>query len=60
VGKNKNYDLTDPRVVFKRDHDENIKMQIDFTGKIAHRFSYENRIAIDPDQFFNRDHDRDL
>jgi hypothetical protein len=28
--------------------------------KITIRFEHENRIAIDPDRFFDRDRDRDL
>jgi len=43
--------LIDLRVVFKRDRDENITMQIDFAGKIADRFTNENRSPIFPDWF---------
>ncbi|HII99520.1 MAG TPA: hypothetical protein HA272_09785 [Methanoregula sp.] len=32
---------------------------IDFAGKVGIRFCNQNRIAIDPDRFFDRDHDRD-
>jgi hypothetical protein len=32
---------------------------IDFTGRTAIRFRDQKRIAIDPDLFFDRDHDRD-
>jgi hypothetical protein len=34
------------------------KSRIDFTGKIGIRLRYENRSAIDPDRFFDRDRDR--
>jgi hypothetical protein len=30
-----------------------------FSGKIKDRMKNENRIMIDSDRFFNRDHDRD-
>ena len=43
--------MIDLRVVFKRDRDENITMQIEFAGKIADRLTNENRSLIFPNQF---------
>jgi hypothetical protein len=38
---------------------KSVKSEKQFYQKIAYRASYEHWIAIDPDQFFNRDRDRD-
>jgi len=45
--------------VFNRDPFLRSKSLIDFAGKIGIRFCDQNRIVIDPDQVFDRDHDRD-